>query len=186
MSTDPLAHVPEDVARRLAGVRLVALDVDGVLTDGRVTYVDHPGEFPVEAQSFDVKDGAGLAALRTCGVGVVWITGRGCRATQRRADELGAKLVTGVEDKRAALAEAQAKFDADAEATVAMGDDLADLAMADGAAVFVAPADAAPEVLARADWVTTAPGGRGAVRELCAALLAARGQWSRVVDDARG
>jgi 3-deoxy-D-manno-octulosonate 8-phosphate phosphatase (KDO 8-P phosphatase) len=183
MSADPLAHVPEDVVRRLAGVRLVALDVDGVLTDGRVTYL---GEPPVEAQSFDVKDGAGLVALRACGVSVVWITGRGCPATELRARELGAKLVSGVQDKGAALAQAQAEFDAGAEATVAMGDDLADLAMAEGAGVFAAPADAVPEVLARADWVTTAPGGRGAVRELCVALLAARGSWGGAADDTRG
>ena len=71
---------PPELARRLAAVRLVALDVDGVLTDGRVVYAGDQ-----ELQAFDVKDGAGLVALRSAGVEVVWITGRGCEATRRRA-----------------------------------------------------------------------------------------------------
>jgi len=161
---------PPELARRLAAVRLVALDVDGVLTDGRVVYAGDQ-----ELQAFDVKDGAGLVALRSAGVEVVWITGRGCEATRRRATELGAKLHMAASDKAAVIAEAQANALCGAAETLAMGDDLADLAMADGAALFVAPADAVAAVRARADWVTAAGGGRGAVRELCDALLAARG-----------
>ncbi len=180
MTHDPLSTVPEEVVQRMARARLVALDVDGVLTDGRVVYIGDQ-----QAQFFDVKDGAGLAALRTYGVNLVWITGRGCGATRMRADELGAKLLAGVRDKRAALAEVQQEYGVEPEATVAMGDDLVDLPMAEGAAVFVAPANAVPEIRLRADWVTVAPGGRGAVRELCEALLASRGLWSRLVDGRR-
>lgn len=173
--------VPEGVARRLAQARLVVLDVDGVLTDGRVIYMGEQ-----EAQCFDVKDGAGLAALAKSGVPVVWITGRGCAATSRRAEELGARLMTGVQDKSEALSAVQAELGHGPEETVAMGDDLADLAMASLAAVFVAPADAAPEVRSRANWVTARPGGRGAVREVCDALLAARKPRDPADDSARG
>lgn len=161
---------PAELAGALAGVRLVALDVDGVLTDGRVVY-----GADLEIQAFDVKDGAGLVALTRAGVEVVWITGRGCESTKRRAQELGAKLHMSAGDKAEVLARAQAAAGCGPGETLAMGDDLPDLAMADAAALFVAPADAVAAVRERADWVTDAGGGRGAVRELCDALLAARG-----------
>lgn len=180
MSGTPQVGVPEGVSQRLAGARLLALDVDGVLTDGRVIYTGEQ-----EAQCFDVKDGAGLAALVRSGLPVVWITGRGCAATSRRADELGARLMTGIQDKSEALAAVQAELGLGPEETVAMGDDLADLAMASLAAVFIAPADAVSEVRARADWVTAGAGGRGAVREVCDALLAARKPRDPASDGAR-
>ena len=105
---------------------------------------------------------------------VVWITGRGSAATARRARELGCELFAKVADKGAALAAVQAAHGVGPDATLAMGDDLADLDMAERAALFCAPSDARPEVRARAALVTSAAGGRGAVRELCDVLLAAR------------
>ncbi len=162
---------PPGLNPRLAAVRLLALDVDGVLTDGRVVYLgDQEGQF------FDVKDGAGLAAIRQSGVSVVWITGRGCGATRRRAEEFGARLLSEVKDKLVALEGVQAELGVGVDETLAMGDDLPDLAMAPRATAFVAPADAVPQVRDQADWVTSACGGRGAVREVCDALLAARDQ----------
>jgi 3-deoxy-D-manno-octulosonate 8-phosphate phosphatase (KDO 8-P phosphatase) len=178
---DPLAAVPAELIPRLAEARLVALDVDGVLTDGSVIRV--AGQ---EAQCFNVKDGAGLVWLVRAGLSVVWITGRGCEATRLRAAELGASLHAGVGEKGAVLARVQREAGIEPAATVAMGDDLPDLALAAGAGVFVVPSDAAPDVRARADWVTSARGGHGAVRELCEALLAARGSWSDLVDGAGG
>jgi len=178
---DPLENVPAELVPRLAEARLLALDVDGVLTDGGVLWVEDR-----QAQRFDVKDGAGLVWLAREGVQVVWITGRGCEATRARARELGAVLHEGVQDKAAVLARVRRDAGVPTEATVAMGDDLADLALARGAAVFIAPADAAPEVRVRADWVARARGGHGAVREVCAAMLAARGRWRAIVDGAGG
>ena len=87
---DPLDGVATDVIQRLAEVRLVALDVDGVLTDGRVVY-----EGGIEQQNFDVLDGQGLAWLVCEGIELVWITGRGCEATERRARALGARRESG-------------------------------------------------------------------------------------------
>ena len=99
---------------------------------------------------------------------------------------MGALLHTGVRGKEEVLAQVQRDLGVSPEATLAMGDDLPDLALAARAAVFVAPADARPEVRARADLVTRARGGRGAVRELAEALLDARGRWQSIVDGAGG
>lgn len=172
-SSAPCAGLPPELVQRLARVRLVALDVDGVLTDGRVIYVGDQ-----EQQAFDVQDGQGLAWLAEFGIRMVWITGRGSRPTERRADELGvARLYVRAGEKSAVLARAQEALQVAPDETVAMGDDIPDLGLASASGVFVAPASARPELRARADHVTRAGGGRGAVRELCELLLDARGAW---------
>lgn len=169
--------LPDEGARaRLAGVRLLALDVDGVLTDGRVTYV---GEH--ESQSFWVQDGQGLVWLRKAGVRLAWISGRGCEATERRARELGVDelhLRSGPKDQ--VLGEVQARLGVAPAETAAMGDDLPDLGLAERAGFFAAPANARSEVRARADLVTRASGGAGAVRELVEHILRAQGRWDDV------
>ena len=166
-----------DARERLARVRLVALDVDGTLTDGRVVYVGDE-----ERQAFCVRDGQGIAWLRTAGVELTWITGRGCRATERRASELGiTELHVRAGPKREVLAGVQERLGIGADETAAMGDDLPDLALADGATFFAAPADAALEVRARADLVTNGAGGSGAVRELAEAILRAKGLWPGIL-----
>lgn len=169
-----------DLKRRLADMRLLALDVDGVLTDGRVVYI---GE--TEAQAFHVRDGQGLVWLQRAGVAVTWITGRGCEATTRRAAELGVReLHMRVSNKEEVLADVQKRLGVSPEETSAMGDDLADLALARRAGVFFAPADASGVVRDRADLVTRASGGKGAVREVVEHLLRAKGLWQQVVDAA--
>jgi len=156
---------------RLATLRLVALDVDGVLTDGSVV---HDGER--ELQRFHVHDGAGLRWLGEAGVTIAWISGRGSAATERRARELGvSELHLRAGPKDGVLREVQERLDIAREATLAMGDDWPDLAMADRAGVFACPADARPEVRRRAAWITRARGGHGAVRELAEGILEARG-----------
>lgn len=162
-----------DLELRLARIRLAVFDVDGTLTDGRVTYVGTE-----ELQTFCVRDGYALARLARAGIAQVWITGRGCAATERRAEELGVtRLITGAGEKASVLADIQADLGFAPEETLAMGDDLPDLAMRSGAAVFAAPADAAPEVRAQADLIAEACGGAGAAREVCRRLLMARGAW---------
>ena len=161
----------------LSRMRLLALDVDGCLTDGRVQYVGKE-----ELMSFHVHDGQALRWLLDEGIQLTWITGRGSPATARRAAELGVReLHTRVKDKAERLAQVQAQLDVSPSATVAMGDDLPDLALARHAALFVAPANARPEILERADLVTTASGGSGAVRELAEWVLRARDVWERRV-----
>jgi 3-deoxy-D-manno-octulosonate 8-phosphate phosphatase (KDO 8-P phosphatase) len=165
------------VRRALGACRLLVLDVDGVLTDGRVIYVG--GE---EAQAFDVRDGQGLVWLARAGVEVAWISGRGCAATEKRASELGVRaLRLRVSDKGAALSRLQEERAIQPAETVAMGDDLADFALAARAALFAAPADAHELVREHASIVTAAKGGRGAVRELCEAILRAKDRWSEIV-----
>lgn len=172
---------PERSVRdRLASARLLALDVDGVLTSGQVVYA---GE--TEVQSFSVQDGQGLVWLLRAGVEVAWITGRGTEATRRRAAELGVQeLHLRAGPKGAVLAEVQERLGITPEETVAMGDDLPDLGLAARAATFVAPQNARPEVKARADVVTRAAGGGGAVRELVEHILHAKGRWRAILDAA--
>ena len=172
---------PEDIHAGLARTRLLALDVDGVLTDGRVVYA---GER--EIQSFHVHDGQGLVWLkRVAGVELAIITGRGCEATRKRAAELGVQeLHMLVAHKEKVLAEIQTRLGIDVEATVAVGDDLPDLALARRAGLFVSPRNARTEVRDAAHLVTEKAGGRGCVRELAEAILRAKGLWEEVVSSA--
>jgi 3-deoxy-D-manno-octulosonate 8-phosphate phosphatase (KDO 8-P phosphatase) len=158
------------IERALAGARLLALDVDGTLTDGRVCYVGAE-----ELVSFHAHDGHGLVRLRAAGLVLAWISGRGSRAVEQRASELGiAEVHLRVGDKGAVLAGIQARLALEPARTVAMGDDLPDLAMGERSALFAAPANAVPAVRAAAALVTRASGGAGAVRELAERVLAAR------------
>ncbi len=169
---------------RLARTRLIVLDVDGVLTDGRVVYAaDKDGE-TLELQRFDAKDGLGLNLLRDAGILRAWITGRGNPTTERRAKELGIEeLVMRARSSKAdTLAELQERHGITPDETVVMGDDLIDLPMRTRAAVLACPADAHEAVRARADFVATCGGGRGAVRELCDAILRAQGRWDELVE----
>ncbi|MBK8180169.1 MAG: HAD hydrolase family protein [Planctomycetes bacterium] len=166
--------------RALPGIRLVALDVDGVLTDGSVVYA---GE--VEVQRFHVQDGAAIVWLLRSGIQLAWITGRGSRATETRAAELRVQhLIQRSGPKDRALETLQRTLGIEPARTLAMGDDLADLALFERAAVRVAPANARDEVRARADFVTRAAGGMGAVREMAEHLLRARGDWDGLVAQA--
>jgi len=174
----PGAPLSPALLTRLAPARLLALDVDGTLTDGRVVYVGEE-----ELQSFCVRDGQGLAWLRQADVALAWITGRGCRATERRAAELGIdELHVGVGPKEERLAQVQERLGVPPEATVSMGDDLPDLGLALRSAVFACPADARLEVQGRADLVTVAQGGAGAVRELAEAILRSKELWEPTLD----
>lgn len=158
---------------RLREIRLVVLDVDGTLTDGGIWYGDGP-----ELQRFDVRDGYALGRLKAAGVRQVWITGRGCAATERRAFELGvSSLLQHVSSKREALEKVQRRLELAPEVTLAMGDDLPDLGLFELAGVRACPSDAAAQVRAKSDIVATRPGGHGAVREVLERLLRAQNQW---------
>jgi 3-deoxy-D-manno-octulosonate 8-phosphate phosphatase (KDO 8-P phosphatase) len=157
-----------ELARR---VRLVALDVDGVLTDGRL-YLSAAGE---ELKVFHVRDGSGLVALQRAGVAVAIVSGRDSAAVTRRAAELGIRHVRqGIADKGAEFGRLLADLGVAPEDTACVGDDTPDLPMLRRAGLAVAVADAHPSVLAAARWVTPSPGGRGAVRDVCDLLLSAR------------
>jgi 3-deoxy-D-manno-octulosonate 8-phosphate phosphatase (KDO 8-P phosphatase) len=157
-----------DRARR---IRLLVLDVDGVLTDGRL-HISATGE---EVKIFHVRDGSGLVALQRAGVAVAIISGRASAAVTRRATELGIGHVRqGIGDKGAALDAMCLELGVARHELACVGDDTPDIPMFDRAGIAIAVADAHPAAAARAHWVTQARGGRGAVREICDLLLAAR------------
>jgi 3-deoxy-D-manno-octulosonate 8-phosphate phosphatase (KDO 8-P phosphatase) len=159
------------VLERARGVRLLALDVDGVLTDGRL-YISPAGE---ELKVFHVRDGSGLVALQRAGVVVAIISGRDSAAVSRRAAELGIRHVRqGVADKAAELVKLLAELGIEAGETACVGDDTPDVPMLRMAGLAIGVADAHPALLAVAHWVTKSAGGCGAVREACDLLLSAR------------
>jgi 3-deoxy-D-manno-octulosonate 8-phosphate phosphatase (KDO 8-P phosphatase) len=161
---------------RFAGVQLVAMDVDGVLTDGGIYYTEQGDE----VKRFDVRDGQGLVMLRQAGVLTAVITGRRSAIVQRRADELGiVEVHQGVADKRALLESLLARHRLSATQVAYVGDDIADLGAMQLAGVPVAVADAVPLVKKAAVYVTRARPGHGAVREVCDAILEARQRTPR-------
>lgn len=164
-----------EAARRL---RLLALDVDGVLTDGRIVY-GNDGE---ELKAFSIKDGLGIKLAQRAGLQVAIITGRSSGIVARRAAELGIDLVVqGREDKLVALQELCASLGITPGECAYMGDDLPDLAAIRAAGLGLTVSDAAAPVLEAADWVSARAGGEGAVREACELILAARGDLDRVL-----
>ena len=176
LGLDQLSTEQKDCLKR---IRLVIFDVDGTLTDGSVVHSDQG-----ELQSFCVHDGQGLAWLKRFGIQVCWVTGRGCEATKRRADELGiVELHAKSGPKAVVLLGIQERLGISKAATLSMGDDLPDLELAKESAFFAAPQSARKEVCARADWVTEATAGKGAARELAELLLQAQGHWAELIGD---
>jgi 3-deoxy-D-manno-octulosonate 8-phosphate phosphatase (KDO 8-P phosphatase) len=160
-----------EVSAKARRIRLLVLDVDGVLTDGRI-YLTERGE---ELKVFDVRDGSGIVAIREAGIRVAIISGRSSAAVDRRARELGIEHVAqGVRGKGPELDALLARLAVSRAEIACVGDDTGDLPIFERSGLGVAVADAHADVIARADWVTTRPGGRGAVREVCDLLLNAR------------
>ena len=160
--------------QRAAAVRLLVLDVDGVLTDGRL-YFGAEGE---ALKVFDVRDGHGVKLLREAGIEVAILSARRSPIVERRARELGiTQVIQGASDKGASFAELAQALKVASEHCGYIGDDWPDLAALAQAGFAVTVADAAPEVRRVAHWVTAAAGGRGAVRELAEFILRAQGRF---------
>ena len=175
---DPLADLPEDLRRRAAGIRLVAFDVDGTLTDGRLLF---DGEGNV-GKAFHVQDGLGLRLLEDHGIAVALITARDSAAARARGRDLRLRHVhTGVGDKRVCLRQLQTSLGVSDEQTAYMGDDLPDLCLFAQVGLAVCPANAHPWMLGHAHWTTRARGGEGAARELCDLILLAAGHHDAVL-----
>ena len=168
---------------RCARVRLLILDVDGVLTDGRLLF-DAKGQ---ESKSFHVRDGHGIRLLQDCGIEVALITARHSQSLAHRAHDLGIQRVyQGSVDKIVAYTELLFATKLDEEEIAYMGDDLIDLAILSRVGLAAAPADAHPEVRARVHWVAQRSGGMGAVRELSEEVLRAQGHWDTILARALG
>jgi 3-deoxy-D-manno-octulosonate 8-phosphate phosphatase (KDO 8-P phosphatase) len=160
-----------DLAGRARALRLAIFDVDGVMTDGTL-YIGAQGE---SFKAFNILDGHGLKMLQSAGIATAIISGRSSQAVERRASELAiAHVVQGCADKVATFEALRAQLGVEAAACSFMGDDLPDLAVMQRCGLAVAVANAVEPVKQAAHYVTRAPGGRGAVREFCDLVLAAR------------
>lgn len=160
----------------LKGIRLLLLDVDGVLTDGSIIYNDDGSE----TKSFHVRDGLGIRMLLDAGIQVAIVTGRASQALRHRCRNLGIdEVFDGVSDKGALLDRIGERTGIPPEETAFVGDDLPDLSLMRRVGVSIAVADAHPAVCEAADMATSRPGGKGAVREVCEAILQSRGDWEK-------
>ncbi|WHI53428.1 HAD hydrolase family protein [Microbulbifer sp. MLAF003] len=158
----------------LKKVRWLVLDVDGVLTDGKL-YFDNSGN---ELKTFNTLDGHGIKMLQNSGVRVAIITGRRSSVVERRAHDLGIKkLIQGREDKFAALKELLADEPCRLEDIAYIGDDYPDLLVMTHIGCPIAPPNAAPPVKDRALWITSSRGGEGAVREVCDRIMLSQGTF---------
>ncbi len=175
------SHLPFDVRRRLKPIRLLVLDVDGVLTDGSLLY----GAEGCIGKSFSVRDGLGIRLLMECGITVAVISGRSEPAVSVRLMELGlepALVALGSRDKVEDLSLIQAAAGGIKDSqTAVMGDDLPDLPILLRSGFSACPADAAPDVAAVCDLICGRPGGHGAVREVAEVILKGQGRWSGLV-----
>lgn len=166
------------VTDKLRQIRLVLLDVDGVLTAGQIIYGDNGEQYKI----FDVKDGLGIRLLKEAGIGVGVVTGRTGKALLHRCRNLGIDLIfDGIRDKAAVLDAVRERTGIAAAATAFIGDDLPDLPIMKRVGLAVAVADAHERIRRAAHLITRAGGGRGAVREACEAILKAQGRWEELV-----
>lgn len=170
------------VRGRAAQVRLVALDVDGVLTDGRL-YFGARGE---ALKAFDVRDGLGLRWLQQAGIELAIITGRSSPIVAARARDLGiGRVLQGQQDKHAGLLRVLRQSGVPAQQCAYMGDDWPDLPVLDAVGLATTVADAPVEVKRSVHWVAPSPGGRGAVRDLARLILRAQGRYLPMLEAAR-
>jgi len=162
-----------DINNRAANIKLVAFDIDGVMTDGGLHYTDDGHEL----KTFNVQDGLGVVLLRRAGIKVAIITGRTSNVVNCRAKDLGVEHVFhGVGDKGAVSGQLLEQLGLQWSELAFMGDDLIDLPAMTRCGLAIAPANARPVVKERAHLVTEASGGKGAVREAIEFLLAAQGK----------
>lgn len=165
----------EQLQAKAHRIQLLVLDVDGVLTDGRL-YFGSDGE---ALKTFNTLDGHGLKMLAASGVNIAIITGRESQMVARRAANLGiTRLKQGREDKFAALQELLAEEPCPLDAIACMGDDYPDLAIMVNVGLALAPPNACEEVRVRAHWISTRAGGEGAVRDACDLIMRAQGTYA--------
>ena len=167
------------LAERCARIEFLLLDVDGVLTDGGIIYDDNGQEL----KQFHVRDGSALKYWQLAGKRAGILTGRTSKVVEVRAKELGiAPVIQGATDKLAAYRDMLTRLGLQAQQAAFVGDDLPDIPVLRHCGLAVAVADACPEVLAEAHFVTRALGGKGAVREAIEFILRSQGHWTIIVE----
>lgn len=174
------SHLPPSIRRRLEPIRLLILDVDGVLTDGWLWY----GPSGEELKRFSVRDGLAVRLLILAGIDVAVVTGRSSAAVAVRCRELGLRdelVIQGSRDKAADLDRLLVDLGLGDDQVAAVGDDLPDLPVLTRVGFAACPADAAPEVAAACHLVCGTDGGRGVVREVAELVLKAQRRWAEMV-----
>ena len=168
------------IGKRLRQIKLLVLDVDGVLTDGGLWF-DASGQL---TKRFDVRDGLGIRLLQQAGVEIAFLSGGQGGATEVRAHQLGIEhCLVGIKDKPEALLQLQQQLGIDSSETAFVGDDLNDLAVRPVVELLIAPADACAPVRLRAHAVLRKRGGHGAIRELAETILQDRERWQNLKRD---
>jgi len=168
-----------EIERRAARIKLLLMDCDGVLTDGRITLLDNGDE----EKSFHTRDGHGLVLLHRAGLQSGIISGRTSGLVERRASELGIKYVRqGTWNKIKDFEELLTEIEIDEKEVAFIGDDVTDIPLMQRSELAVAVADAVEETRGVAHYVTQLPGGFGAVREVCELILKAQGRWSELME----
>ncbi len=172
-----IKNLDRELTDRISQVRLMIFDVDGVLTDGRVIYLDNG----TEIKEFDAQDGHGIKLLQRAGLEVALISGRACPAVEHRAAGLGIQRVyQGIKVKAEAYRQILADTGLSERQTGYMGDDLIDIPVMRRAGFSVAVPNAAPHIFPYAHYITKASGGHGAAREVCEMILQAQNLWDGV------
>ncbi len=175
-----MEEISAGLIKRIKPIRLLLMDVDGTLSDGRLYYNDEW----VESKAFDVTDGFGISLLHSQGVKTGIVTGRESRIVTERARELGVEIVyQGRFRKDDVLAKILKEQNLDEGQVAFIGDDLFDLPILLRVGFSAAPADAHPEVRKRVHFVSKRNGGRGAVRELCEVILKVQGHWENILQN---
>jgi len=170
--------IKAELVEKAKKIKLLLLDVDGVLTDGRIIY-DSSGR---DTKFFDVHDGLGVYALKRAGIKTILITAKGSRAIKPRARDMQVEAVfENVSPKTAALDKILRKYKVNPEELCFVGDDLVDLCLMKRVGLPIAVFNAAPEIKQAASYVTLRLGGRGAVREVAELILKAQGKWDKIV-----
>jgi len=168
----------ESVLARVKKIKLLLLDVDGVLTDGRIIY-DSKGR---DLKFFDVHDGMGVYLLSKAGIKTILITAKGSAAIKPRARDMRvAEVIADVSPKSRALERIFKKYGVSAEEVCFVGDDLVDLCLMNKVGFPVAVFNALPEIKKKAIYITLRHGGRGAVREVAELILKAQERWQEIV-----
>ncbi len=168
------------IERRASRIKLLLMDCDGVLTDGRLWLLDNEGE----QKCFNTHDGLGLTLLHRAGLRSGIISGRSSSSVERRARELGIEFVRqGDANKKQAFEEILRAAGVDEDEVAFVGDDLPDIPLMKRSELAFAVADATAETRLAAHYVTRAEGGRGAVREVIEIILKAQGRWNDLVEE---
>ncbi|KJU86704.1 3-deoxy-D-manno-octulosonate 8-phosphate phosphatase, YrbI family [Candidatus Magnetobacterium bavaricum] len=172
-------EISPDIIDRAKGVRAVVLDVDGVLTDGSIVIDTHAGEL----KTFNVRDGQGIKMLQKAGIVVCIISGRSSGAVEKRAKELGiTECFLGCNQKGAVYEQFKARYQLRDEEISCMGDDLPDIVILRRVGLGITVSDGDEYTAGVCHYVTTRPGGKGAVREVCDMILKAKGLYNEIVD----